>query len=348
MMADCDMDSLPAGRSSPSSASMPATATLRRILVVDKDPASRGVLPAALKEWGVADICVATSATQALNLRRDSTPFDVIICDTMMAGADGAKLIATLRLRGERAPILIVSAQRSLQTLAKALSAGADDYLQKPVDLDDLRNAISLLLSRSIERERSAAKASPAPLTGAIVRVETLDGGTALVLSARTNSPQLESFQRMCERVATTGIPSVERMHLHLALEEILQNAREWGNRFDASKTIRFSFVPKDDRVQFCIEDEGEGFDPAAIPDPSIDPKAHILRRISSGKRIGGWGLFIARKRMDEVSFNQKGNQVYVTKLFKQAPNPDVSDRRRKTSTRGKASGSGTRRITKG
>jgi DNA-binding response OmpR family regulator len=326
---------------------MPATVTVRRILVVDKDASSRRVLSAALKHWDVAEVCVAKNTTEALKVRRASASFDLIICDTQASGTDGVKLVATLRCRGERAPILVVSSLRTLESLAQALSAGADDYLQKPIDLHDLRNSISLLMSRSIERERSAPNERSAPLTGAVVRVETHQSEPALVLTASTNSPQLESFQRVCERMAASEISIVERMHLHLALEELLQNAREWGNRFDAAKTIRLTFTPKVDRVQFCIEDQGEGFDPGAIPDPSIDPKAHIKCRITSGKRIGGWGLFIARKRMDDISFNPKGNQVCVTKLFKHAPKPDLSDRRKKTSVRTEAGRSGTRRITK-
>src|SRR5205814_5138245 len=100
---------------------------------------------------------------------------------------------------------------------------------------------------------------------------------------------------------------------------ELVQNAKEWGNRFDPKKNIRLGLRMAPDRIVLRIEDQGAGFDPALVPDPSIDPKAHIQSRIASGKRMGGWGLFIARKRMDELSFNQAGNAAYITKFLARA-----------------------------
>lgn len=311
--------SLAAGHVGAPTGEKPATVTLLRMLVVDCDAMSRRGFVASLKEWGVSDVRVAKDAIEALKLWRTTGPFELVLCDAMFPSTRGMELIATLRTEGERAPILVVSSQRTLDTLAQALEVGVDDYLQKPVHPDDLRNAISLLLSRSIERERSGGHSEKAPLFGATARVEAHGTERTLALTAMTHSLQLESFQGVCERFAAIHLSSVERLHLHLALEEILQNAREWGNRFDPAKRIRFTFTPLKDRVCFSIEDEGAGFDPASIPDPSINPKEHILRRMASGKRIGGWGLFIARKRMDDVSFSEKGNRVHITKLFKQA-----------------------------
>lgn len=299
-----------------SSALMPATITLHRVLVVESDASASHAISTALTKWHINEIVIATDAAQALRVMREPKPFDVLICAGELSSGNGVELVETLRAQGDRTPILMLSSQSSLEFFGAALMAGTDDILHTPVDLKELRSAISALVARFSERERCGS--AFAPLHGADVRIEIKDGVSTLILSAATPSIQLESFQRVCERIAANHLPPAERMYLHLALEEILQNAREWGNCFDASKRVTFAFTPKSDRVTFSIEDEGAGFNPAEVPDPSIDPKAHIKRRLASGKRIGGWGLFIARKRMDDVSFNPKGNAVSITKLFQQ------------------------------
>ena len=237
----------------------------------------------------------------------------------MRANSADWALIAKLRSEGERAPILVMLQKAELKSLVQALAAGADDFLLESADPSELCHTISMLITRSAERERADGHARGAPLCGASVAIEQRADGPALVMSAPTHSAQLESFLRFGERLAASALSPNEQMYLHLALEEIVQNAKEWGNQFDPSKKIRMACSLKRDRVVFSIEDEGEGFDPLSIPDPSIDPKAHIERRLASGKRIGGWGLFIARKRMDEVVFNEKGTGVHMSKLFKNA-----------------------------
>jgi hypothetical protein len=60
------------------------------------------------------------------------------------------------------------------------------------------------------------------------------------------------------------------------------------------------------------------------LKDPSLDPAAHIRERRTSGKRMGGWGIFLARKMVDEVTFNRRGNIVFLTKYFQHLPPPAV------------------------
>ena len=71
------------------------------------------------------------------------------------------------------------------------------------------------------------------------------------------------------------------------------------------------------DRIVFRIEDEGAGFDVDALADPSKDPLAHIMERMSDGKRMGGYGIFMTRKVMDDVIFSERGNVVIMTKRLR-------------------------------
>lgn len=297
------------------------TGAPRRILIVDNNASTRRFLSAVLSAEGGCECGIAKDAEEALALvaaatSKDQT-FELILCDLLLPGMDGCALIARLRREGQRAPILILSSQQTEDTLAAALSAGADDYLQKPVDLAELRRAMASLLARAAER--GSGRRKNAPLLGGTVAIKTIDDACYIELTAPTNSAQIESFQRFAERLVTPLMPQHDRVNVRLALEEMIQNAREWGNGFDDLKMVRLAYCVLPDRVVFRIEDEGAGFEPYSVPDPSIDPKAHVRARMSSGKRVGGWGLFMTRKLMDEVAFNGNGNVVFVTKLLKNA-----------------------------
>lgn len=74
--------------------------------------------------------------------------FDIIILDIMLPGMDGIRLCRELRMRGNKTPILILSAKDSVQDRIEGLSTGADDYLIKPFSLAELELRIQAILRR--------------------------------------------------------------------------------------------------------------------------------------------------------------------------------------------------------
>ncbi len=92
---------------------------------------------------------------------------------------------------------------------------------------------------------------------------------------------------------------------VHLAVEEALVNAIRHGNRLDASKQVRVACRMTPDLVRIEITDEGEGFDPSAVPDPT-DP-ANI-------EAPSGRGLMLMRSFMSRVEYNDVGNEVVMEK----------------------------------
>ena len=97
-----------------------------------------------------------------------------------------------------------------------------------------------------------------------------------------------------------------EIFSIKLALEEALINAIKHGNRFDPSKRVRIAYNVRPERFDIRITDEGPGFDPADVPDPTA---AENLERPC------GRGLMLMRYYMSEVSFNSQGNVVAMTRL---------------------------------
>lgn len=92
---------------------------------------------------------------------------------------------------------------------------------------------------------------------------------------------------------------------IRLALEEALINAIKHGNRFDPHKHIRIWAEVSDHRAAITIEDEGEGFRPETLADPTADENL---------EKPSGRGIMLMRAYMDQVTFNDRGNQVVMVK----------------------------------
>ena len=95
--------------------------------------------------------------------------------------------------------------------------------------------------------------------------------------------------------------PRAARFNLRVALSEALANAIVYGNGLDPSKSVEVRVVVASNGFAVHVCDEGSGFNPAEIPDPTLP------------ERIGrpdGRGLFLIRQLVDDVSFNDRGNAI--------------------------------------
>ncbi len=91
------------------------------------------------------------------------------------------------------------------------------------------------------------------------------------------------------------------RLNFKVGLTEALLNAMLYGNAHDPSKHVRVEVTLDDGRLEARITDQGRGFDPSAIPDPTLPD--NLLKD-------GGRGVFLMRQLLDSVSYNDRGNQV--------------------------------------
>ena len=119
-----------------------------RILVVDDERAVRDSLRRALELEGY-EIELAENGRDALDrLASDSEP-DVLVLDVLMPGVDGLEVCRTLRRKGSRIPVLMLTARTQVEDRVEGLDAGADDYLTKPFALEELLARVRALLRRS-------------------------------------------------------------------------------------------------------------------------------------------------------------------------------------------------------
>ncbi len=118
-----------------------------KILVVEDDPNLRQLMSVFLRRNGF-EVMRAQDGEEALSIMESAMP-DLIVCDIMMPRMDGFTLTRDLRQAYPELPILMVTAREALEDKRKAFSMGTDDYMVKPIELDELLLRVNALLRRS-------------------------------------------------------------------------------------------------------------------------------------------------------------------------------------------------------
>jgi anti-sigma regulatory factor (Ser/Thr protein kinase)/ActR/RegA family two-component response regulator len=114
-------------------------------------------------------------------------------------------------------------------------------------------------------------------------------------------------------------LPEDTREEMMQAFREILMNAMEHGAAFNPEQVAEVTAVRTGRAMVFYVRDPGAGFrreslTHAAIANPADDPAAHILQREADGMRPGGYGLLLAGGTVDELIYNEIGNEVLLVK----------------------------------
>jgi len=104
--------------------------------------------------------------------------------------------------------------------------------------------------------------------------------------------------------LAGTGAGERLRFRLQVAVAEALANAVIRGNREDPRKSVYVEAELFPDRIHVYVTDEGDGFDPAQVPEPILPEQLF---------ETCGRGLFLIRQLVDEVRFNEQGNSICMT-----------------------------------
>ena len=131
-----------------------------RVLVADDDRAIRESLARALELEGY-DVDAVVDGVAALARARRET-FDALVVDVMMPGVDGLGVCRVLRADGDRTPVLMLTARVETPDRVAGLDAGADDYLPKPFELDELLARLRALLRRAAPRRRRTRRGDAA------------------------------------------------------------------------------------------------------------------------------------------------------------------------------------------
>jgi two-component system OmpR family response regulator/two-component system response regulator QseB len=208
------------------------------VLIVEDDPLLGDAVAAGLKQRGfdVDWVQDGRDAQAAIGVE----PFAAIVLDLGLPGVDGLAILRTARAQGHKVPILILTARDAVQDRISGLDSGADDYVVKPTDLDELAARLRALVRRS--------KGAPAPLlhVGALIldpaaRTVTRDGHRAdlqpreftLLQELMLNAGRVLSREQLEERMYRWG----EEVESNAVEVHIHHLRRKLGA--DVVKTIR-------------------------------------------------------------------------------------------------------------
>ena len=111
--------------------------------------------------------------------------------------------------------------------------------------------------------------------------------------------------ERIVKMLEDLDFPTRDVFGVRLALEEALVNAIKHGNRMDPAKQVRIQWAINSESVRIEIEDEGHGFRPEDIPDPTAEENL---------EKPSGRGIMLMRAFMTEVGYNDSGTRVTLLK----------------------------------
>jgi DNA-binding NtrC family response regulator len=186
-----------------------------RVLVVDDEPGVQESLRMLLKQE--CEIAVAGNAREAL-AAIDEAPPDLVILDLVMPGRSGLDLLSDLSARQLAAPVIVLTATKTVTTAVEAMKRGAADYVTKPFEVDALRIKVRRLLEQ-LERDRELAR-----LRDEVSRRSQLAG-----LIGRS-APMQELF-RAIERVAASRASVLIRGESGTGKELVARAIHELGPR---------------------------------------------------------------------------------------------------------------------
>jgi len=244
---------------------------------------------------------------------------DLVLTDLLMPDLDGLQLVARVRRLHPQVPVVLMTASGNEEKAVAALKGGAASYIPK-----------SLLDRELIATLRSVLEVSHENRSRALLMRSMIHSESVFVLS---NNPGLIGplVNYLQQSLSSMGLCNeTETTRVGVALDEALVNAMHHGNlevdsalrRDDLDgyhrliaerrqllpyrdRKIRVSAVFDRDRATFVVRDDGSGFDPDLLPDPT-DP-ANIARP-------HGRGVLLIRTFMDEVIYNDVGNEVTLIK----------------------------------
>ena len=124
---------------------------MAKILIIEDDPKTANAIRSGLRGEGY-DAAVARTGEDGFS-QLSAEPFDLVVLDWMLPGRDGIEILKTLRARGTKTPVLLLTARDTVGDRVIGLDSGADDYLVKPFAFAELVARVRALLRRTSDTE---------------------------------------------------------------------------------------------------------------------------------------------------------------------------------------------------
>jgi len=135
------------------------------------------------------------------------------------------------------------------------------------------------------------------------------------VVVSSTPSAVIDVFRQIVPILQANNFTEDDVFAVHLAIEEAFINAVRHGNKMEQSKAVKIDYSIESDKIEICMTDEGEGFDPEVIPDPRYGDNLY---------KPAGRGMLLMRSFMDVVEYSKQGNSVRMIR-YREKRHPSKS-----------------------
>jgi DNA-binding response OmpR family regulator len=272
----------------------------RKALVIEDEKELGMLLAEHLRRWGF-DPTVSNEGKPAVPWVQANRP-SIVLLDLLLPDADGFSICEELKLAPETnlIPVVMVTALSAQEDRVKGLQVGANRYLTKPFTAETLNKAIQ----------------------DAIVWQEDLvKQGTsgAIRFQLQSDTTYLEELNDLLASMFHfSGLTTGEIKQLTTAVREMGTNAIEWGHRKQVDRIVTVDYHIDPQKITIIIKDTGPGFNPRQLPHAANpdDPVSHMMVRETLGIREGGFGILMSRGLVDELEYNETGNEVRLVKYF--------------------------------
>jgi len=271
-------------------------------LVVDADPRVEAVLNAALdrRHWSIEHASDNAAALAVAEAR----PCELVLTSEKTSGKEDVELLRKLRSVRPHTRLIILTDEATPSDVLASMREHAFSYFSRPLSYESLGYMIQL-----------AAEGPPWD-----DGIEILSATPAWIrLVARCDLGTAERLLQFIKEVA--DLPDREKENVATAFREILLNAIEHGGHFDPSQNVEIAYLRARHMVICRVKDPGQGFSleeirHTAMANPPEDPTRHNSYREAQGLRPGGYGVLIARHFVDDLIYDEKGNDVLLIKYL--------------------------------
>jgi DNA-binding NarL/FixJ family response regulator len=233
--------------------------------------------------------------------------FGVVITSAYNAIDEGLAFLEEVRSVRPGVKCIVLAHKSTPDEVIAALRARVFAFFSPPFDTHQIASLASRAASESQFRDD----------------IEIISARPGWV-SVRVNSRLLTAERLMSfAKELTTQLSDDARQETMQALREILLNAMEHGAAFNPEQVVEVTAIRTARTMVFRVRDPGAGFrresiTHAASQDPNSDPTAHVSKRKELGIRPGGYGLLLAAGTVDELIYNEFGNEALLIKYLKE------------------------------
>ena len=272
----------------------------RKAILIGNDAEVRALLGRILAptEWIIQDVPDNPSALKLVA----ASKFELIITCEKTSGREDVELLRAIRRMQPHTRVIILTDHTTPEDVISALREHAFGYFSAPFPLTSFTQSVLYALEEPCWDDG----------------IEILSATPEWIrLSVRCKMSTAERVMQFFREII--DLPIAESETVAAAIRELLMNAIEHGGKFDPEKHVEVSYLRTRRAVTCRIKDPGEGFSWGAIPhaavmNPPDDPLRHLTYREAEHLRPGGFGVLLVKKSIDELLYNEQGNEVVLVK----------------------------------